>query len=121
MAVTGLNHINIRTTDVEASIRFYVDLLDLEFRLEPPGQQRNWLYDRSGRPIIHFRIWEADSESTGPIDHVALSCEGMAQIIGRLKARQIDYRLVTGLSSGVSLVLLKDPHGVALELNFTGE
>ena len=32
MPVTGLNHVNIRTTDVEASARFYVDIFDFQFR-----------------------------------------------------------------------------------------
>jgi len=84
------------------------------------GQQPNWLYDQSGRPIIHFRIMAAESDSTGPIDHVALDCHGLTSVIERLKAHNIEFR-VANVQPGVTLVLVKDPHGVMLELNFKEE
>ena len=120
--VSGINHVNIRTTDVAASSRFYVDVLDFEFREGQlvMGRQPNWLYDRSGRPIIHLRIMEAESDSTGPIDHVALDCQGLSSVIERLKARNIEFN-VASVQSGVTLVFVKDPHGVMLELNFRDE
>jgi len=122
MPVSGINHVNIRTTDVAASSRFYVDVLDFEFREGQlvMGRQPKWLYDRSGRPIIHLRIMEAESDSTGPIDHVALDCQGLSSVIERLKARNIEFN-VASVQSGVTLVFVKDPHGVMLELNFRDE
>lgn len=123
MSVTGFNHINIRTTDPAASAQFYVDILDLRFHQGPGimGFQRNWLYDHDDNPIIHLRVLEAGSESTGPIDHVALNCQGRAEIEARLKARGIDYRVAENLEPGLTLVLITDPHGVPLELNFRDE
>ena len=122
MSVSGINHVNIRTTDVAASSRFYVDVLDFKFREGQPvmGRQPNWLYDKSGRPIIHLRIMEAESASTGPIDHVALDCDGLSSVIERLKARNMAFN-VASLQPGVTLVFVKDPHGVMLELNFRDE
>jgi catechol 2,3-dioxygenase-like lactoylglutathione lyase family enzyme len=122
MPVNGINHVNIRTTDVAASARFYVELLDFKFREGPQvmGQQPNWLYDNSGRPIIHLRVMAPDSESTGPIDHVALDCEGLSSMLDRLKARDIQFT-VANVRPGLTLVFIKDPHGVALELNFKDE
>jgi hypothetical protein len=79
--------------------------------------QANWLFDKNGRPIIHLRNMAADSSSTGPIDHVALDCEGQAEIVERLKARGIEYS-VFNLPPDRTLVLVRDPHGVMLELNF---
>jgi len=58
-----------------------------------------------------------DSDSTGPIDHVALDCEGQAEIVERLKARGIEYS-VFNVPPDRTLLLVKDPHGVMLELNF---
>ncbi|CAN7410638.1 VOC family protein [Phenylobacterium sp. LjRoot219] len=121
MPVTGLNHVNIRTTDVASSAKFYVDLFDFEFRQGPVvmGNQSNWLFDRQGNAIIHFRVLGADSTSTGPIDHVALNCEGKADILSRLEARNIKFAMAENLTPGVTQVFVTDPHGVALELNFT--
>jgi catechol 2,3-dioxygenase-like lactoylglutathione lyase family enzyme len=122
MPVNGINHVNIRTSDVAASAQFYVDILDFKFREGPAimGQQPNWLYDKSGHPSIHLRVMQRDSDSTGPIDHVALDCEGLSSVIERLKARHIEFT-VANVRAGLTLLLLKDPHGVALELNFKDE
>ena len=118
MSVHGINHINIRTTDIAASSQFYVDVFDFEFRSMPMGMgQANWLFDKNGRAIIHLRNMAVDSDSTGPIDHVALDCEEQSAIVERLRARGIEYS-VFNIPPDRTLVLVKDPHGVMLELNF---
>jgi catechol 2,3-dioxygenase-like lactoylglutathione lyase family enzyme len=123
MPVTGINHVNIRTTDVAKSASFYVEVFDFEYRRGPGvvGNQSNWLFDREGNPIIHLRLRAAESNSTGPIDHVALNCQGKAEILSRLEARKIEFNVFENAGSGLTQVFLKDPHGIALELNFTGE
>jgi catechol 2,3-dioxygenase-like lactoylglutathione lyase family enzyme len=123
MPVIGLNHVNIRTSDVAASAQFYIDIFDFELRRGPTvmGQQPHWLYDDRGAPIIHFRQLDAESESTGAIDHIALSCVGKAAILERLDAKKIKFAVVDNLFPGVTQVFLKDPHGISLELNFTGD
>ena len=122
MPVTGINHINIRTTDIAKSAQFYVDVFDFEFRQGPgiTGFQRNWLYDASGHPVIHLRTLEAGSDS-GPIDHVALDCKGKVEILERLRMRGIEVNVVANLQPGVTQAILKDPHGLTLELNFRDE
>jgi len=122
MPVTGLNHVNIRTTDIAKSASFYVEVFDFEYRRAPGVVgESHWLFDRQGRPIIHLRLRAAESSSTGPIDHVALSCEGKAEILSRLDARQIEFKVFENAASGLTQVFLMDPHGIPLELNFTGE
>ena len=123
MAVIGIDHVNIRTMDVAASAEFYEDVFGFKYAQGPvvAGHQSNWLHDRDGRAIIHLRVLEADSTSTGPIDHVALNCENKAEILGRLTARNVHYDAVKDLIPGVTQVFLKDPHGVPLELYFNGE
>jgi catechol 2,3-dioxygenase-like lactoylglutathione lyase family enzyme len=123
MPVLGFDHVNIRTTNVEASAQFYIDLLDFEFRHGPVvmGQRGNWLCDKSGNPIIHFRVIESDATSTGPIDHVALRCSGKADVLQRLKARNIEFKMAENLTPGITQIFVRDPHGVSLELSFHGE
>jgi catechol 2,3-dioxygenase-like lactoylglutathione lyase family enzyme len=119
MPVNGINHVNIRTSDVAASARFYTEVLDFKFREGPPvmGRQPNWLFDSGGRPIIHLRVMAVDSDSTGPIDHVALNCEGLPVVIERLKERDLKFD-IANTQPGLTIVFVKDPHGVMLELNF---
>ena len=123
MPVTGLNHVNIRKTDLANSAKFYVEVFDFVYRQGPlvMGNQSNWLFDSRGAPIIHLRLMEPNSSTTGPIDHVALTCEGKAEILGRLQARDIKYAVAENVVPGVTQVFLTDPHGVPLELNFAGE
>jgi len=120
MTVRGINHINIRTLDIERSKRFYEDLLDLNYSSQPVamGHHSHWLLDADGLPIIHFRLLEAESASTGPIDHVALNCAGLEIVVERLKRMGIDYAISDGLAAGLTQIFVKDPHGVSLELNF---
>lgn len=103
-----------------ASAEFYVAIFDLEFREgdEVMGNRQSWLIDRAGRDVIHFRLMEVDSNSTGPIDHVALDCDGIDDILKRLTERAVKYALVDDLLPGITQVFLQDPHGVSLELQF---
>lgn len=120
MPVLGFDHVNIRTTDVARSAKFYVDVFDFEFRQGgfTMGQQSNWLYDTAGKAIIHLRILEADAQSTGPIDHIALACDGKAEILERLSALGVAFSVFENPDQPITQVFLKDPHGVPLELSF---
>jgi catechol 2,3-dioxygenase-like lactoylglutathione lyase family enzyme len=123
MPVRGLDHVNIRTMDVAKSAQFYVEIFGFDYRAGPVvmGNQGHWLHDTAGRAIIHFRMMERDAEVTGPIDHIALACQGKDEIIGRLQARDIKFSIAENLTPGVTQMFLKDPHGVPLELRFEGE
>ena len=123
MAVRGINHINIRTRDIAASAHFYAEVLGLELRhsVLPGGQQRHWLHDTAGDPIVHFLAMEPPFDSTGPIDHVALNCRGKAETIARLDALGIAFTQLENAVPGLSLIFVKDRDGVQLELNFVDE
>lgn len=124
MRVNALDHVNIRTRDVAASARFYADLLSLEPHNGPPPlppEQVQWLHDASGRPIIHLYRHDCPPGSTGPIHHVALNCSGKEALLERLRARGAEYSLNEVPSIGLTQVFTYDPHGVLLELNFSGD
>ncbi|MDE2301092.1 MAG: VOC family protein [Sphingomonadales bacterium] len=124
MAVCGINHVNIRSTDIAASAGFYSDVLGFTYRTHEVfgGFTSHWLHDEADQPIIHLRAMAPDAASTGPIDHVALNCRGKAGVIARLEARAIPFQVIENMgTSGVTLVLFNDPHGIALELNFAQE
>lgn len=123
MSIAGINHINIRTTDIEKSAQFYVDVFAFRFKAgdEIMGNRINWLYDSQDQPIIHLRKMEADSSSTGPIDHIAFTCHDKEQIIARLQTHNIEYAISENLMPGITQIFLKDPHGIALELNFSSQ
>ncbi len=123
MPVIGLDHVNIRTLDAEESARFYVEVLGFAYHRGPEvmGHQAHWLCDNSGRPIIHLRLREPDGASTGPVDHVALACQGKADMVERLTARSVEFSMAENLLPGITQIFLKDPHGIAIELQFSVE
>ena len=130
MRVNTLDHVNIVTEDLAGTARFYADLLGLEARDGPPPSRRDdviWMYDDAGRPILHlnrvgfFRPLERDSKpeaTSGAVHHVALRCEGHAEMVERLKDRGLKHAQNDVTSINLKQIFVVDPNGVMLELNF---
>ena len=132
MRVAALDHVNIITADLEGTVRFYAELLELEPRDGPPPlthENARWLYDESGRAILHINTLECprayDREvrvgPTGALHHVALRCSGYAEVLARLNRRGIGHRLNDVAAVGLRQIFVLDPNQVLLELNFFGE
>jgi catechol 2,3-dioxygenase-like lactoylglutathione lyase family enzyme len=133
MKLNALDHVNIITGDLEGTVRFFVELFDLDVRDGPeplPPEHVQWLYDDSGRAIFHInskvmqQAYRRETETgptTGAIHHVALDCSGHQAFIARLEAHGIDYRLNDIPSIQLKQLFFTEPNGVLLELNFRGE
>ncbi|HLI65957.1 MAG TPA: VOC family protein [Caulobacteraceae bacterium] len=132
MRVNALDHVNIFTDDMDASAKYYAELLDLDVRNGPAPmrpEQVQWVYDDQNRPIIHLNARGAPQAfardcppgPTGPIHHVALNCGGKDEVIDRLKARGAEYSMNAIASIGLTQIFTQDPNGVLLELNFYGD
>lgn len=133
MKLNALDHVNIITNDLEGTVRFFVELFDLDVRDGPeplPPEHVQWLYDDSGRAIFHINSKEMQQAypretetgpTTGAIHHVALDCSGHQAFIARLEANGIDYRLNDIPSIQLKQLFFTEPNGVLLELNFRGE
>lgn len=123
-AIRGLDHVNISTPDVAGSAAFFARVLGLTPASAPmgiPADQGLWLCDDNGHAIIHLRRFAADGSSTGPIHHVAFTCTGKAGFIAHLTACGVEFGSHDDVANGLSLIVLRDPHGISLELNFAGE
>ncbi len=129
MTVEALDHVNIITSDVEGSVRFYAQLLGLEPRDGPPPlthTNARWMYDRAGRAVVHInsldcpRAYERDVRpgATGALHHVALRCTGYEGVRSRLDGLGIEYRLNEVAAIGLRQIFVLDPNAVLLELNF---
>jgi catechol 2,3-dioxygenase-like lactoylglutathione lyase family enzyme len=138
MALT-LNHFSIRTTDLDASRRFYADVLGLSVGPRPdfpfPGL---WLYlgDHAdvANAVVHLigidrndpeglKKYLGDRDETalagsGAVDHIAFFADGLAATIDHLKQQRVAYRERTVPSIGLHQLFLEDPCGVVIELNF---
>ena len=120
--IAGLDHVNIRTNDVDACRRFYVDSLGFEEGYRPdfdvPGI---WLY-LDGAPVVHIiETSETLESNSGSIDHIAFRAHHFDRFTARLKAEGIDYedREIPGMD--LHQLFCFDPHGIKVEFNFEGQ
>lgn len=126
MKVLRLDHVNITTGRLDASVRFYVDGLGLTRGALPNGMARPggedsgaWLCDAAGAAIVHLmRDEDAAPEGSSAIDHFALSCDDYEDFTGRLTDRRIDFQAADYPQIGLRQLVVHDPNGVKIELNF---
>ncbi|NQW00294.1 MAG: glyoxalase [Rhodospirillales bacterium] len=114
-----LDHINIRTNELETVKDSLVDLLHLEVGARPafkfPGY---WLYSE-GHPVVHLTVRDNDPGiTTGALDHVAFKDDNCEGLTGRLDQRDIAYDLRIVPGSGVRQVFFKITHDVMIEVDF---
>ena len=123
MRINRIDHFNIRTRDLDALCEFYTKVLGLEIGDRPPFDSPGvWLY-AGGHPILHVGIAKDDEqgriEDTLPLDHIALETEGIADAVARLEKAGVEFRVFDVPGRAMKQIFVRDPDGVALELNFT--
>ncbi len=126
MRINRIDHFNIRTRDLDRLCEFYTQVLGLEVGDRPPFDSPGvWLY-AGGHPILHVGVArddngdsDSDSDNTLPLDHIALETEGLADAVERLDGAGIEYRVFDVPGREMKQIFVRDPDGVAIELNFT--
>ncbi len=123
MRINRIDHFNIRTRDLDRLCEFYTQVLALEIGERPPFDSPGvWLY-AGGHPILHVGVASDDDtperDDTLPLDHIALETEGLADAVARLEKAGVEYRMFDVPGRAMKQIFVRDPDGVALELNFT--
>jgi catechol 2,3-dioxygenase-like lactoylglutathione lyase family enzyme len=123
MAVTAMNHFTVLTDDVEATVRFYRDVVGLAQGPRPPlGFPGAWLYGSGPQAVLHLYFGRPVPEPrTGVIDHMAFSASGLRDAIATLGANGVAYQCRQQTGSGVWQVFFHDPSGAKVELDFAPE
>ena len=125
--IQGLDHVNLRTSDVDRLVRFYVDIVGLRLGDRPPFDFGGaWLY-AGDRPVVHV-VEVADeprsaAEPSVPapslsLEHFAFAADGLEAFVGGLDAGDITYRRSRQLGSGKTVINLRDPDGNRLHVDF---
>jgi pimeloyl-ACP methyl ester carboxylesterase/catechol 2,3-dioxygenase-like lactoylglutathione lyase family enzyme len=116
-----LDHFNIRTQKLAETVRFYEFILGLHSGARPQQPLNgNWMYN-GHQAVLHLLESPSTAEATGPLDHVAFACRGLAEFLKRLDASAIP-RIARAIP-GTSMVQVQflDPNGVMVEANFSDE
>ncbi len=121
MPATAMNHFTILTDDLDKTLAFYAELLDLHPGARPPFTFPGaWLYAREGDdPILHVIAGKPKSALVkGVIDHMAFSGRDLAGILKKLDARGIEYDLRQIPDYGTWQLFFFDPNDAKIELDF---
>src|SRR4051794_14771549 len=92
-----LAHVNIRSSDLDASVAFYRDVLGLtpgRAETRPDSADHVWMSDEESNPCIHLQRTKAPRENgreSAGLHHLALSCVGLEGWRAKLKAMALDY------------------------------
>lgn len=117
--ISGMNHFTVLAKDLDATVRFYVDLLGLAPGPRPDlGFPGAWLYvgDSAVLHIIAGR--EMPAQPAGVLDHMAFSAKGLPQVTARLDAEGVRYDLRRQRGAGTWQLFCHDPNGAKVELDF---
>lgn len=123
-----LFHIALRTGDLDATVRFYTDVLGMVVADRPPiGFPGAWL--KPAQPgadaMIHLYAGDAALDpdgtlqrGTGAIDHVSVVCQGYSAFRERFRKFGLEWRENLVPKTPLWQLFVYDPNGVQLELTF---
>jgi catechol 2,3-dioxygenase-like lactoylglutathione lyase family enzyme len=119
MGVSALHHLNIRTTDVATTQKFYEDILGLYVGPRPPFPGAGiWLYS-GDHPWVHVSMAKnASGESDGQDDgfgHIAFAVDDLKAMMDKLEERGIEHDLHASPDRQLAQLFFHDPNGVHLE------
>lgn len=125
MANYHLNHVNIRTDDLEGTRDFYARVLGLENGFRPPFPNPGyWMY-ASDMPVIHISPCDEESDARTNrqgmgrgLDHFAMWGSGLEEQLATLERNGIDYSKRLAGGGRVIQVFFHDPNGIQIELGF---
>ena len=138
MLINSLDHCAIRTTKLQETRDFFVDILGLEDGERPdfpfPGA---WLYTDS-TAVIHLIGVDPDDPSglqryvggeistealqgSGAFDHIAFRANDPSVLTERLKQADYEYRERQVPNMNLFQIFVEDPNGITIELNYWGE
>ncbi|WP_299309771.1 VOC family protein [uncultured Croceicoccus sp.] len=126
MPILAIDHVNIRTPDMDGTIAFFRDMLDMEITAAPGRRVEHnaRLLDEAGRAVVHLLREKPGApvgEDNGAFDHVALECSGYDALLERLGRNGYRVRTNEVAEIGLRQIFVHEPNGVLLELNFRGD
>jgi len=122
MQILRLDHVNIRTTQLDRMVQWYTEFLDLKLGSRPNFPfDGAWLYARD-IAIVHIVVIDDEnavgSEKNLKLEHFALRASGMNAFEAKLKARNERYRRSDITDFGIAQFNIWDPDGNHIHVDF---
>ena len=134
MPVTELNHYFVRTNDLERSRRFYCDVLGFAVMPRPDFPFPGYWLGVGGKIQVHMAphgipnselyyvgtTAASATDNTGVVDHIAFLATEPEGFARRFEAIGLKARKRFLPEFHLFQMLVKDPDGLTVELNFPG-
>lgn len=134
MPVTELNHYFVRANDLEASRRFYCEVLGFEPMPRPDFPFPGYWLGVGGKVQVHMgphgipdsaRYYLGSSprsatDNTGVVDHIAFLATEPGAFVQRFEALGLKAHKRYFPQFRLFQMFVKDPDGLTIELNFHG-
>ncbi|HWV51115.1 VOC family protein [Pseudorhodoplanes sp.] len=128
MQTIGLFHLAIKTVDLDATVKFYSEVLGLTLAPRPDfGFPGAWLALGDGTAIIHVYAGSPAlvdgkaPDGTGAVDHLSLMVRGWDECLARVQATGREWRAQIVPGTNLWQLFVHDPSGLLLELTFDGD
>ncbi|WP_397473515.1 VOC family protein [Pusillimonas sp.] len=139
MTIKRLDHYSVRTLDLDASLRFYTDIMGFKAGFRPPFDfPGHWLYNEEPYPtsngVVHLigidpdnpeglrkYLGDRDIDSMkggGAVDHMAFLATDVSDMRARLEQHGLPWRERDVPSLSLLQLFLEDPSGITIELNY---
>ena len=122
MHLNRLDHVNVKTANLDQMIKWYEDVLGMKSGARPPFPFPGaWMY-AGDHPVVH--LVGVDSQPAGQdptLEHFALSATGYASFLETLDNQNIAYRVARVPGIGVTQVNVHDVDGNHIHIDFQSQ
>ena len=125
MKISKLDHINIRTTQLDTMIDWYANILDMQSGFRPnfsfPGA---WIY--AGDIVMVHLMEIANNDAVGSeeelkLEHFAFAATGLIQFEEKLRRLEIPFRRSEVTDIKLIQINVWDPDGNHIHIDFNSQ
>jgi len=119
VAIIGLDHVNIRTTELAKTQAFFTEVLGLSVGWRPDFPFGGaWLY-AGDKDVVHLvEVSRAGAATKGSsLDHFAFAIDDYEEAQRKLDAAGLAYEPSAAPNGGIRQLFVTELNGVTIELN----
>ena len=122
MQLNKLDHVNIRTANLDNMVAWYRDVLGMESGDRPPFPFPGaWLYAGDHAAVHLVGVEEAPQSVEPNIEHFAMSATGLKDFVERLNASGTEFRAVRVPGINILQINVYDCDGNHIHIDFAPE
>lgn len=119
MQLNAFDHVNVRTANLDAMVRWYEEVLWMKSGARPNFPfDGAWLY-LGDLALVHLVGQEEQPKSVDPqIEHFAISASGFKEFMAHLEKQGVEAKVNKIESFGITQVNIFDPDGNHIHIDF---